>query len=303
LNYNDIIGNEKVKIDLQEIVKSNLIGHSYIFQGQKGIGKFLFAKSFAREILCEKRSGCDECKSCIMFDSNNHPDFMIINEDETTIKIDTIRELLKRIIEKPIISKNKVYIINAADKMTKDAQNCLLKTLEEPPEYVTIILIVSNENLLLTTIKSRCTKIIFNKLNDEEIRKYIANNEKLNKLNLEEELIESAGGSVSEIIKISENEEMYAPIKKLLEKADKVSKLDFYTSAKIIYDKDKIYDILEYMINVLYTLSLKNKAFVSSIMIVQNTINKLNANNNFDMSIDNMIFNIWEDINEKSNWS
>lgn len=303
MGYNNIIGNEKIKKDLQDIIKSNLIGHSYIFQGPSGIGKFLFAKEFAKEILCEKQNGNDECKSCIMYDSNNHPDFMIINEEEETIKIEMIRELLRKVIEKPIISKNKVYIINAADKMTKDAQNCLLKTLEEPPEYVTIILIISNENMLLTTIKSRCTKILFNRLTNEELKKYINDNEDIKKSNLNEDLIRGSNGSISELIKIAENKDMYAPIKELLERADKVSKLEFYMSSKVIYDKDKIYDILEYMINVLFELSIKNKKYNSGVFIVQNTINKLNSNNNFDMSIDNMIFNIWEDINEKSNWS
>ena len=303
MNYNSIIGNDIVKKDLQETVNSNLIGHSYIFQGPKGVGKYLFAKDFAKIILCEEKNGCNECKSCIMFNSNNHPDFMIINEEEETIKIEAIREMLKKVIEKPIISKNKVYIINAADKMTKDAQNCLLKTLEEPPEYITIILIVSNENMLLTTIKSRCTKIIFNRLTEDELKKYIEENEDIRKANLSEDLIKSSNGSISDLIKIAENKEVYEKIESVLEKANSMSKLEFYMSSKVIYDKEKIYDILEYMISILYKISLTNKAYVSCVSIVQNTINKLNANNNFDMSIDNMIFNIWEDINEKSNWS
>ena len=303
MNYNNIIGNEQVKKDLQETIKSNLIGHSYIFQGPQGVGKILFAKEFAKDILCESRSGCDTCKSCIMFNSNNHPDFMILNEEEDTIKIESVRELLKKVIEKPIISKNKVYIINAADKMTKDAQNCLLKTLEEPPEYITIILIVSNENMLLTTIKSRCTKIIFNRLTTKDLEKYIEKNEDIKKANLSSDLIKSSNGSISELIRVTQNKELYESIEKLLIKADKTSKLEFFMSLKIIYDKDKIYDILEYMISVLYNISLENKSYISTIEIVQNTINKLKSNNNFDMSIDNMIFNIWEEINEKSNWS
>ena len=76
----------------------------------------------------------------------NNPDFMLIKPEGNSIKIEQIREMQKKVQEKPIISKNKVYIIDDADKMTNEAQNCLLKTLEEPPEFVTIILIGSNEN-------------------------------------------------------------------------------------------------------------------------------------------------------------
>ena len=79
----------------------------------------------------------------------------------------------EKVVEKPIISPKKVYIINDAELMTKEAQNCLLKTLEEPPEYVIIILIVSNESKLLNTVKSRCVKIEFSKLTNEEINNYL----------------------------------------------------------------------------------------------------------------------------------
>jgi len=183
LNFNKIIGNDNIKKELKDIVDSNLLGHSYIFQGTEGIGKILFAKTFAEEILCENKNSCGSCKSCIMFNSDNHPDFMIINLEETIIKIEEIRELIKKVIEKPIISTHKVYIINVADKMTKDAQNCLLKTLEEPPEFVTIILIGVNENAFLTTIKSRCMILKFKPIEDEKIKKYIE--KKLDDLDIE----------------------------------------------------------------------------------------------------------------------
>ena len=162
--FEDIIGNEKNKKILSDILKSNKIANSYMFVGQESIGKFLFAKEFAKAILCEnEEKPCNNCKSCIEFNTNNNPDFNIIESDGKNIKIDQIRELTKKVYEKPIISNKKVYIINDSNLMTKEAQNSLLKTLEEPPEYVTIILVTSNESMFLPTIKSRCTKILFNK--------------------------------------------------------------------------------------------------------------------------------------------
>ena len=167
--FENIIGNERNKELLKKIVDTNNIAHSYMFVGKESIGKLLFAKEFAKSILCLEGKTCNKCKSCIQFDTSNNPDFYILEPEGNSIKIDQIRELTKNVYEKPVVSTRKVYIINDSNLMTKEAQNSLLKTLEEPPEYVTIILITSNENLFLPTIKSRCTKISFNKLTDDEL--------------------------------------------------------------------------------------------------------------------------------------
>ena len=168
--FENIIGNEKNKELLKKIIDTNNIAHSYMFVGKDSIGKLLFAKEFSKAILCTSdEKACNKCKSCIEFDTNNNPDFTIIEPEGNSIKIDQIRELTKKVYEKPVVSSRKVYIINDSQVMTKEAQNSLLKTLEEPPEYVTIILITSNENTFLPTIKSRCTKVSFNRLTNNEL--------------------------------------------------------------------------------------------------------------------------------------
>ena len=172
--FNNIIGNEKNKELLKNIIDTNNIAHSYMFVGKESIGKLIFAKEFAKAILCKNsEKPCNTCKSCIEFDTYNNPDFSILEAEGTSIKIDPIREFIKKVYEKPVVSNRKVYIINDSNYMTKEAQNALLKTLEEPPEYVTIVLITSNENMFLPTIKSRCTKITFNKLTDMELAKVL----------------------------------------------------------------------------------------------------------------------------------
>ena len=113
----------------------------------------------------------------------------------------------KRVQELPIVSERKVYIIDDSELMTKEAQNCLLKTLEEPPNFVTIILIVSNENLILNTIKSRCLKIYFNDLSDEELKKYIT--DKLNISEFSENMIKACVGSIGKAYTIYENKQIY----------------------------------------------------------------------------------------------
>lgn len=106
----------------------------------------------------------------MMFEDNNHSDYYEINKESTeAIKIDEIREMQEKIYEKPITSAKKIYVINNAENMTKEAQNCLLKTLEEPPEFACIILVTNNENLLLTTIKSRCAKVLFTEETKESL--------------------------------------------------------------------------------------------------------------------------------------
>ena len=176
MEFKDIIGNEEVKDYLIKSINKKNILHSYLFLGTNGIGKLIIAKEFAKKILCLNNieETCT-CKSCTCFDGRNHPDFYCINEEGESIKIDTIRKITEKIYEKPILSSKKVYIINDFDKMTKEAQNCLLKTLEEPPEFVVIILISSNENIILNTIKSRCMTIKFHNINDKELLDYAIN--------------------------------------------------------------------------------------------------------------------------------
>ena len=174
MSFNNIIGNEKIKSYLQEFINNKAISHSYLFSGQDGIGKKLFAREFAKMILClSDNKPCNSCSSCIKFDSNNNPDFLQIEPDRNSIKISQIREMQKNVYEKPILSNKKVFIIDESEKMTEEAQNSLLKTLEEPPEYMVIILISSNENKLLNTIKSRCLKINFLNIDNVELKSYI----------------------------------------------------------------------------------------------------------------------------------
>jgi DNA polymerase-3 subunit delta' len=179
LAFEEIIGNEKNKELLQKGIESSNLLHSYLFVGEDGIGKKLFAREFAKMILCmqEQNKPCNNCKSCNQFIGESHPDFMQIEpEDGKSIKIEQIRFLQEKIAEKPVTSNKKVYIIVDSQTMTREAANALLKTLEEPPEYAVLILLTSNESKLLTTIRSRCTKIHFKILSQPQILSYLKEN-------------------------------------------------------------------------------------------------------------------------------
>ena len=297
MNYSDIIGNLDAKEYLSKTVNSNNILHSYLFLGTSGIGKKLIAKAFAKKILClnEKKDDCS-CKSCLCFNTENHPDFFMINDNGENIKIDEIRKITEKVIEKPIISSKKVYIINDCEKMTKEAQNCLLKTLEEPPEFIVIILISSNENLILNTIKSRCMKLQFKNISDEDLKKYAI--EDLEYTDLSENMLKTFGGSIQKAISLKDNKEKYLNIDLLVEKLEKTDIVDILLDAKIIYDKENIFEILDYLIVCLYVKSKENSKYVYCIEKVNNAINRLKSNANFDMTIDTMLFKMWEDVNE-----
>ncbi len=296
-----IKGNENNRKELEKIVQNNNILHSYLFLGKEGIGKKEIAKEFAKEILClTKKENCN-CKSCICFETQNHPDIQIINEESETIKISQVRDMIQTVYEKPILSNKKIYIINDSDKMTKEAQNSLLKTLEEPPEYIIIILIASNSDMILNTIKSRCTKIVFDKLTNQEIQEILTTKD-IENTNISENMYELFDGSISKTLKILEKKDKYIQLNNFVNEINESSKLDFITQNKEMFEKEEINELLEYCIVLLFNLGKKEKniKYFNCIKIIEETINKIKSNSNFDMSIDNMLFKLWEEVNEEN---
>ena len=297
--FDNIVGNERSKDILRKAVELNKTSHSYMFVGISGIGKSLIAKEFAKMILCiDENKYCNKCKSCIEFDSNNNPDFIFIKPENGSIKIDQIRNMQKEVSEKPIISNNKVCIINDADLMTIEAQNCLLKTLEEPPTYMTIILVGSNESNFLPTIKSRCTIMYFERIKDEEIKKYLAENYKGE--NITPNLIDIADGSIGKTVSLKDKAETYENIYKFIENLENYDIIQILKNVEEIYkSKEEIFEILDY-INVLLIKQAKtNYRYANCIEIVEETKKRIKQNSNYNMCIDYMLFGIWEEVNEK----
>ena len=295
--FNNIIGNEKNKELLKNVIDTNNVAHSYMFVGQDSIGKLEFAKKFAKAILClNSQRPCNNCKSCIEFDTLNNPDFKLISPDGNNIKIEQIRELTKAVYEKPIVSARKVYIIDESNLMTKEAQNSLLKTLEEPPEYVTIILISSNENLFLPTIKSRCTKILFNKLKNEELKLVLK--EKYDYINIPEIVFKIANGSVKRAVELQDKEKEYENIQKIFSNLENINIIDLINSKEEIFkDKEETNKILEYINLIFFDKVNTNIKYVKCMKIIEDTKDRLKKNSNYDMTIDNFIITVWEEIN------
>lgn len=170
-----ILGNEKIRHHLRESIIKRSISHAYILAGDKGIGKSKIAREFAMELICEKNTGCGECPACRQFLADAYPDFFYMDaEGKESIGIDRIREnIVNDVSIRPYHGKVKIYIIDEADKMTVGAQNALLKTIEEPPDYVVILLLVRNMSLLLETIRSRCIKLLLSAVSNDRIKRWL----------------------------------------------------------------------------------------------------------------------------------
>ncbi len=175
--FKDIVGQEQIKEHLGNALSTGKVSHAYIINGEKNAGKEFIARVFAMALQCEKGGAepCQECRSCKQALSNNHPDIIrVIHEKPNTISVDDIRSQVNNDVAiKPYSSAYKIYIINEAEKMTPQAQNAILKTLEEPPAYAVILLLTANLNALLPTILSRCVVLNMKPVSDELVRQYL----------------------------------------------------------------------------------------------------------------------------------
>ena len=187
--FKDIIGQEFAKKYLTNSINKDKVSHAYLFEGMNGVGKKTLAKEFAKTLIKVDKL-------------ENSPDYISIEPEGSSIKIAQIRKLQTDVLVKPH-SDYKIYIINKAEKMTVESQNALLKTLEEPPAYVIIILITSNKNSLLDTIKSRCEIIKFLPVSFIQTKKYLED------MGIEERkasiLATFSRGSISKALELSES--------------------------------------------------------------------------------------------------
>lgn len=182
-----VIGHEAIREHLQTAIIRGTVSHAYLFEGIAGVGKKTMAKEFIKALLCTEpqadHAACGRCLSCITLESGNHPDVKwITREDKSTIGVDVIRErLVQDISILPYQSAYKVYVICDAETLTPGAQNALLKTLEEPPEYALILMLSSSGTAFLPTVLSRVIRLRFQPLSLEQIMQALVERKELPK--------------------------------------------------------------------------------------------------------------------------
>ncbi|WP_370748864.1 ATP-binding protein [Eubacterium sp.] len=191
-----ILGQNHIIKHFENAIKMGKISHAYIINGEAGSGKMKLAVHFAKALQCEANNpdesdgnmqfdfgegtgekkkitgvACGQCKSCHQTDSENQPDIKYVTHEKSGIGVDEIRDQINNDIDiKPYSSRYKIYIVPDSEKMTVQAQNALLKTIEEPPEYAIIILLTTNADMFLQTILSRCVLLNIRPVKEETIR-------------------------------------------------------------------------------------------------------------------------------------
>ena len=308
--FEKIRGQRFAKKYLSNSIKSNMISHAYMFEGPSGVGKNTMARELAATLLD-------------MENLFNSPDYIEITPDGNSIKIAQIRKLQSDILVKPYKSY-KIYVIDEAQKMTVEAQNALLKTLEEPPKYAIIILITNNKESLLDTIKSRCEIIKFTPIPLVEVADYLTQTGvDKNRASL---LANFSRGSMQKAIELSESEDFHImrdEVQKYVETFLTGSMLDIMDIQNSIEKyKDNITNVLDLLVNYFRDIMIVKENVDSSMIInldrlvfiknmstkitysqlskiidiIEETKNKLRSNCNFNISIQVMTLNIYEVI-------
>ena len=172
----DIFHNELAEGLIANVRRGNP-PHAYIFEGERGVGRYAAARLFAAALTCTgENQPCGICPSCIGAKADTNPDIIVVEPEEKhkTIGVERIRKLSAEVYVKPFLAKRKVYIFRDTQLITEQAQNAFLKLIEEPPEYAVFIFIAQNADLLLQTVRSRCVIVRFCALCDEAMREYIS---------------------------------------------------------------------------------------------------------------------------------
>jgi len=164
MTFEQILGHQRQKEILRRALESGRVAHAYLFEGPEGIGKRLMALAVARAIFCVHGTGCGDCIPCRKVDHHNHPDLHQLEAEGNGIKIDQVRSLQRDLSLRPLEARKKICLINGAENLNPAAGNALLKTLEEPPGEALLILLSAHPERLLSTIRSRCQRLPFRRL-------------------------------------------------------------------------------------------------------------------------------------------
>ncbi len=167
-----IIGHTWAVDLLARSIKSGHISHAYLFTGPEGVGKTTLARVFAQALLCEgEEPPCGECRSCRHVAAGVHPDMRLVEPHEGLLRIEQVREVTREASRRPVEARRRVFILTHMERAHPAAANALLKTLEEPPAHVVIILTAPSEEAILPTLVSRCRVMALRPVPEEEIRR------------------------------------------------------------------------------------------------------------------------------------
>lgn len=274
-DFNEIIGNDQIKEHMKRAISSGKISHAYILDGALGSGKIMFAKAFAQMLQCENEmsnGACHSCHSCRQAETDAHPDIIYVtHEKPATISVDDIRTQINvDIATKPYQGKYKIYIVDEAEKMNVQAQNALLKTIEEPPEYAIIMLLTTNAYGFLQTILSRCVRLELKPVPQDTIVDYLVKKYKIVDYRAREAAAFSMG-AVGRAVNLATSERFNELRECAIDTLKKINELDMpslmATVKKTVDFKNDIKDFLDIML-MWYRDVLLYKTIVDSTQLI-----------------------------------
>lgn len=249
LTLKDILGHEQIKEHFLNAAATGKVSHAYILSGEEGMGKKTLADAFAMTLLCEEdgKEPCMQCHACKQVLSGNHPDLIYVtHEKPASMGVDDIREQINdTIMVRPYSSQYKIYIVDEAEKMTVQAQNALLKTIEEPPAYAVIMLLTTNPDAFLPTILSRCVQLKLKPLKDSVVKEYLE--EKLHVKDIQAEIYSAfARGNLGKAIHLAQSEDFKMMYEEILTLLKEIKEMDISQLLDVIRKlKDNNTDIKE----------------------------------------------------------
>ena len=253
--FDGVVGHEEIISHLQNAIRLGKVSHAYIFGGEHGSGKKMLATLFAMTLQCQEHGiePCTKCPSCKKALNRNHPDIIsITHEKPNSIGIDEIREqLINDVGIKPYESPYKIYLVNEADKLTLQAQNALLKTIEEPPAYAVILLLADNPDALLPTITSRCVILSLKPVGDHLVKEYLMDKMHIPDYQAEVQASFAQGniGKAQQVAGSAEFAELTENALRLLKHSREMEVYELVDAVKTMSaDRQSIYDYLDLFI-------------------------------------------------------
>lgn len=325
MNFPNLIGQKQVKQILEEAINEERIRQAYIFNGPEGVGRKTAAMDFIMMSSCESKSACGRCKSCILCHNGTNPDIITINTGKkASIGVDEIRLLENMIITAPEYSKYKFFVIEDGELMTVQAQNALLKTLEEPPAYAVIIIICSNVSALLDTIKSRCAQIDFARNTKEEIANVLRSRAGIIDSDMIEQICEFSDGSIGRSLSAVNSEDYTKVRRQVIETLRILATAPSGDDAKVYHSLQRLFNNNQENKTILFyffSLELRNIMLKSSgesdkvdlngkisyykaahcLEYVEYTWRELKQNVNYKLATSNLIIRIYDEIRKARN--
>ena len=239
MGFKEIVGHEDIIAHFKSSIETGNVGHAYIISGDAGSGKKALAYAFAYTLECEAggTEPCGNCQSCLQISTGNYPDIITVtHEKPNLISVDEVREQLVNTVDvKPYKGKYKIYVIPDAELLNVQAQNAILKTIEEPPAYAVILLLTTNLDKLLETVQSRCLKLQTKPIRERDVLAYL-----MNVMGLTKEkayfCLDFAQGNLGKAIKLAGNEEYAEIVDSVVNVLTHIGDMDVETLGKAVKD-------------------------------------------------------------------